>query len=175
MTVGPQLHHLSHFDGRLLQIEKIYRKLYAACRHAHSAIEAAIELRNRYRINPAFISSIRIETYGMAIRGHDHIEIKGIQSAKMSIPFSVVLALKTGSAGLGDYNERNLEDEEIHRLMDMIRIVEDPEISSWLPRKRAARVTIVTTDNNSFMTCVEYPKGEPENPITESEIIEKNR
>jgi 2-methylcitrate dehydratase PrpD len=92
----------------------------------------------------------------------------------MSIPFSVALALKTGHAGLGDYNETNLADEEILRLMGLVRIVEDPEISTWLPGKRAARVTIVSADN-SFTTCVEYPKGEPENPITESEIIEKNR
>jgi 2-methylcitrate dehydratase PrpD len=110
----------------------------------------------------------------MAIKGHDHKDIKGIQSAKMSIPFSVALALKTGGAGLGDYSETNLADEEILRLMGMVGIIEDPEISSWLPGKRAARVTIVTT-GDSFTACVEYPKGEPENPITESEIIEKNR
>ena len=57
--------------------------------------------------------------------------------------------------------------------MGVICIVEDPVISSWLPGKRAARVTIVAA-GNSFTTCVEYPKGEPENPITESDIIEKN-
>ena len=131
-------------------------------------------MKDRYNIDPASISSILIETYGMAIKGHDHKEIKGIQSAKMSIPFSVALALKTGGAGLGDYNERNLADEEIHRLMGLVCIVEDPEISSWLPGKRAARVTIVSGDH-SFTTCIEYPKGEPENPITESKIIEKNR
>ena len=155
-------------------METVYRKLYAACRHAHSAIEAAIILRKKNSIDSASISDILIETYGMAIKGHDHKEIKGIQSAKMSIPFSVALALKIGRAGLGDYNEINLTDEEIYRLMDLIRIVEDPEISSWLPGKRAARVTIVSA-GNSYSTCVEYPKGEPENPISATEIIEKNK
>lgn len=174
MTENPKIQYLSEFNEPYLQIERIYRKLYAACRHAHSAIEAAISMRNEYSIDPASISSILIETYGMAIKGHDHKDIKGVQSAKMSIPFSVALALKTGGAGLGDYNESNLSDEEIHRLMGLIQIVEDPEISSWIPEKRAARVTIVSADN-SFSTCVEYPKGEPENPIIESEIIKKNR
>ena len=174
MTENPKIQYLSEFNEPYLQIERIYRKLYAACRHAHSAIEAAISMRNEYSIDPASISSILIETYGMAIKGHDHKDIKGVQSAKMSIPFSIALALKTGGAGLGDYNESNLSDEEIHRLMGLIQIVEDPEISSWIPEKRAARVTIVSADN-SFSTCVEYPKGEPENPIIESEIIKKNR
>ncbi len=174
LTENPRIQFLTEFKENYLQIETIYRKLYAACRHAHSAIEAAISLRNGYGIDPSSISGILIETYGMAIKGHDHKDIKGIQPAKMSIPFSVALALKTGGAGLGDYSERNLADEEIHRLMGLVRIVEDPEISSWLPGKRAARVTIVSGDH-SFTTCIEYPKGEPENPITESEIIEKNR
>ena len=141
MTENPKIQYLSEFNEPYLQIERIYRKLYAACRHAHSAIEAAISMRNEYSIDPASISSILIETYGMAIKGHDQKDIKGIQSAKMSIPFCVALALKTGGAGLGDYNESNLSDEEIHRLMGLIQIVEDPEISSWLPGKRAARVS----------------------------------
>lgn len=174
LTENPQIQYLTEFKENYLQIETVYRKLYAACRHAHSAIEAAITLKKVYSIDFASISSILIETYGMAIKGHDHKEIKGIQSAKMSIPFSVALALKTGGAGLGDYNERNLADEEILRLMGVVHIVEDPEISSWLPGKRAARVTIVTADN-TFTSCVEYPKGEPENPISLLEIIEKSR
>lgn len=174
LTENPRIQYLSEFSEDYLQIETVYRKMYAACRHAHSAIEAAITLRNRFGIDPASISSICIETYGMAIKGHDHKDIKGIQSAKMSIPFSVALALKTGRAGLGDYNKRNLADDEIRRLMGLIRIVEDSEISSWLPGKRAARVTIVSA-GKSFTTCIEYPKGEPENPIAATEIIEKNR
>lgn len=174
LTENPKIQYLSEFDEPYLQIERIYRKLYAACRHAHSAIEAAITLRDQYHIDPTTISSILIETYGMAIKGHDHKEIKGIQSAKMSVPFSVALALKVGSAGLRDYNENNLTDKEIQRLTRLVNMIEDPEISSWLPRKRAAQVTIVSS-GESFMTCVEYPKGEPENPILRTEIMEKNR
>lgn len=173
LTENPRIQYLTEFKENYLQVETVYRKLYAACRHAHSAIEAAITLKNRYSIDPASISSILIETYGMAIKGHDHKEIKGIQSAKMSIPFSVALALKTGGAGLGDYNKRNLADEEIHRLMGIVRIVEDPEFSSWVPGRRAARVTIMSA-GGSFTTIVEYPKGEPENTLSEVEILTKN-
>ena len=174
MTENPRIQYLSEFDEPYLQIESIYRKPYAACRHAHSAIEAAITLKNLYQIDPASVSRIVIETYGMAIKGHDHKVIKGIQSAKMSVPFSVALALKIGGAGLRDYNESNLADAEVLRLTNVVDMIEDPEITSWLPNKRAAQVTIVT-GGKSYMCCVEYPKGEPENPMSESEIVDKNR
>lgn len=174
MTDNPKIQYLSEFNEPYLQIEKIYRKLYAACRHAHAAIEAAITLRNQHHIDPSMITGILIETYGMAIKGHDHKEIKGIQSAKMSTPFCVALALKFGNAGLRDYQEKNLADPDILRLTNVVDMVENQEMTSWLPNKRAARVTIVS-GGESYTLCVEYPKGEPENPITETEIIEKNR
>ena len=174
MTENPRIQYLREFDDPYLQVERVYRKLYAACRHAHSAIEAAITLKNQYQIDTASVSRIIIETYGMAIKGHDHKVIKGIQSAKMSVPFSVALALKTGNAGLRDYNERNLADEEILRLTNVVDMIEDPEITSWLPNKRAAQVSIVSA-GKSYVCCVEYPKGEPENPMSEFEIVEKNR
>ena len=174
MTENPRVNCLIEFGEPYLQVEGIYRKLYAACRHAHSAIEAAISLKNQYQIDTTTVSRIIIETYGMAIQGHDHKSIKSIQSAKMSVPFSVALALKTGSAGLMDYNESNLADEEILRLMNVVDMIEDPEITSWLPNKRAAQVTVVS-DGKSYVCCVEYPKGEPENPMSEFEIVEKNR
>lgn len=173
LAENPRIQFLCEFTEPYLQIEGIYRKMYAACRHAHSAIEAAITLMNQYNIDLASISTILIETYGMAIKGHDHKEIKGIPSAKMSVPFSVALALKKGSAGLKDYDEQSLTDPEIMHLMRLVNMIEDPEISSWLPDKRAAQVTILS-GGESFMTCVEYPKGEPENPMTEVEIITKN-
>ncbi|MBO7509712.1 MAG: MmgE/PrpD family protein, partial [Bacteroidales bacterium] len=53
-----------------------------------------------------------------------------------------------------------------------VSIVEDPEITSWLPEKRAARVTVVAM-GRSYVHLVEYPKGEPENPMSETEL--KNR
>ena len=174
MTENPQLKYLCEFEEPYFQIERIYRKMYAACRHAHSAIEAALTLKNQYQIDPASVSRIVIETYGMAIKGHDHKVIKGIQSAKMSVPFSVALALKVGNAGLRDYNESNLANEEILRLTNVVDMIEDPEITSWLPNRRAARVTVFSA-GKSYVCCVEYPKGEPENPMSEFEIVEKNR
>ena len=174
MTENPQLKYLCEFEEPYLQIERIYRKMYAACRHAHSAIEAALTLKNQYQIDPTSVSRIVIETYGMAIKGHEHKVIKGIQSAKMSVPFSVALALKVGNAGLRDYNESNLVNEEILRLTNAVEMVEDQEITSWLPNRRAARVTVFSA-GKSYVCCVEYPKGEPENPMSELEIVEKNR
>ena len=172
MTDQPAMSFLTEFDGMEYQIEGIYRKPYAACRHGHAAIEAALRLKQDYDLKPSGIRHILIETYGMAIKGHDHKMIQGIPSAKMSIPFSVALALFKGAAGVEDYNESTIHDPDILALAGRVEMTEDPEIASWIPAKRAARVTI-SASGGIFRCQVDFPKGEPENPMTESEIKAK--
>ena len=172
MTENPKLEYLTSFKEDYYQIEKIYRKPYAACRHGHSAIEAVLKLREAHHFEFSDITGIRIETYGMAIKGHNHKEIKGIQSAKMSIPFGVALALVNGSAGLKDYTEETIRNQFILNLASKVEMVEDGEISSWVPQKRAARV-IIETSTGSYQFEVDYPKGEPENPMDKKEIENK--
>ena len=172
MTENPKLEFLNSFVKGRYQIEFVYRKLYAACRHAHSAIEAALRLRREHQLDADDIVGIRIETYGMAIKGHDHKEIRGVQSAKMSIPFGVALALVRGGAGLKDYSEESIHDQRVLNLASKVEMVENDEFSSWVPRKRAARI-FISTASQEYVCQVDYPKGEPENPIGEDLIIEK--
>lgn len=172
MSDSPKLGFLTSFVEDYYQIEKIYRKPYAACRHAHSAIEAALKLRSRYSLDINKIDSIRIETYNMAIIGHDHKVINSVQSAKMSVPFSVALALVKGNAGLTDYCQENMLDKDVLNTLNKIVMVNDSLIDSWLPNKRAARV-IIQSGEDVYCDLVEYPKGEPENAMSEQEIISR--
>ena len=47
------------------------------------------------------------------------------------------------------------------------------ELTSWSPQRRAAIVKITTTDGKVFSHEVDYPKGEPENPMSKQEVIAK--
>ena len=86
-------------------IMKSYTKPYASCRYTHPPVEAAINLRNRYGLKPDMIDRIRVETYNLAVSGHDHTDIQGAYSAKMSTPYSTAVALIYGKAGLQEFGE----------------------------------------------------------------------
>ena len=101
MTDDPHTEYLTDFNSDTLCIEQIYQKVYAACRHAHPAIEASLALRDSVKIED--IESVEVRAYKLAVAGHDHTEIESISSAKMSIPFSVAVALVTGEAGLNAF------------------------------------------------------------------------
>jgi len=155
-------------DGQL-EIERIYMKPYAACRHSHPAIEAAQNILKEHKIDYEAIDEIKIATYQAAVEGHDHQEILGVGSAKMSIPYSVAAALRFGKAGIDEFSLEHIQDQSVKRLMAKIEVRVDEGLTKLAPAMRAAIVDIKVQGNN-FTDRVNYPLGEPENPMSDSEI-----
>ena len=173
MSENPNIEVLTHFSDNHYEIERIYRKPYAACRHCHPAIEAALIIKHENNLKVDDIASVRVETYKLAVGGHDHKNVQGVASAKLSTPFSVALALVKDQAGMDDFNLANIQDNVIIDLCNKVDVVANDELTSWSPQKRAAIVSITTTDGNRYSWEVDYPKGEPENPLTRSEVEAK--
>lgn len=174
MTDELKLEYLTDFSSDKLLIETIYMKPYAACRHCHPSIEAALHIRQQDGFNIDGIESIHVDTYKLAVAGHDHTEIKGANSAKMSIPYSLAVALCTGKAGLDEFTDNYISDAAIQNITEKVSVSDDDELTALCPQKRVAKVTI-TTKNGIFSKRVEYPKGEPENPLTQQELEDKFR
>ena len=148
-------------------IMKSYTKPYASCRYTHPAVEAAIRMRDR--VKSADVEEILVETYDLAVSGHEHTEIPGSYSAKMSIPYATAAGLLYGKAGLQEFSEEAIRNEEILALTRKVRVVADRALSAIFPGVQAAVVTIRTTDG-SWSERVDFPKGEPENPLTDEEF-----
>lgn len=172
MTDDPHTGYLTDFSGDKLCIEQIYQKVYAACRHAHPAIEAALTLRDSIVIED--IDEIEVEAYRLAVAGHDHTEVSSVSSAKMSIPFGVAVALVTGNAGIMAFTDETINDETILKLTKKVRVIENMELTALCPDKRASILTI-HTKKGVFSKRVYYPKGEPENPLSQKELEDKFR
>lgn len=173
MTDTPHPEFLTDFDSETLCIEQIYQKVYAACRHAHPAIEAALALRNEIDIDR--IEKIEVRAYRLAVAGHDHTQIQGVGSAKMSIPFGVAVALVIGSAGLTSYSDNTVANEKVLELTRKVVVLEDEELTALCPDKRASILTICMSDGKKLTKRVDYPKGEPENPLSKEELQAKFR
>jgi 2-methylcitrate dehydratase PrpD len=132
-----------------------------------------LEIRSKYKILEKEIDHVIIRTYKAVIGKHDHNEIFGISSAKMSIPFSAALSLVLGQAGINDFCDENLKNHEINSLMKRIKVYSEAELTSLVPNKRAAIVEVYTIDGRKLSERVDYPKGEPENPLSDQELKDK--
>ena len=163
---------MTHKLGQEFEICNVYLKLYAACRHAHAAIDAALEASRTAHIDPQEISKISIQTYPAAIRLAGMTNATTPSAGRFSIPFSVALAIIKQDAGADKYSEENVRDQRIQALAGNVHLSVSTKWEKLYPEKRGATVSI-TDKNRTWSAEVELAKGEPENPASWEEIHEK--
>lgn len=156
-----------------LYLEKIYQKPYASCRHTHPEIEACFKIRQTEGFDVKDVEKVEITTYKGVIGKHDFKDIHGESSARMSIPYSAVIALWTGKAGISEFEEPYVSNPDILDLTQRVEIIPDEELSRLVPDKRVAIVKVFMHNGTVLTEKVEYPKGEPENPLTPDENLAK--
>ena len=98
---------------------------------------------------------------------------KSIVDAQFSMPFGAALAIMYGRTSLEEYVQENVTSPHIKEIMKKVSCVEDPELEREFPKKWPASVEIVTKRGDRYAATIEYPKGDPENPLSWDELIDK--
>jgi 2-methylcitrate dehydratase len=66
-------------------------------------------------------------------------------------------------------------DARIRAQLNKVKVIADPEIEAVFPELQRVRVIIRTTDGRELEKQLDYPKGDPRNPLTDDEIAGKFR
>lgn len=143
-----------------------YHKPYAACRHVHAAVYASVKAAEQQSIDYRDVEKIDIRMYGQGIKGHNYTDIPSPAAGKMSAPYCIALALKTGDVGINSFTQENVDDEEIQSLTRKVTVTENPEFTALVPKKRAAEATITLKNGETSYFRADYAPGEPEIPLT---------
>jgi 2-methylcitrate dehydratase PrpD len=159
--------------GKEFELCQVYIKLYAACRHAHACIDAALLAFQQSRKPVEEIDSILIETYPVAIRLAGIKEATTPSAGRFSIPFSVALALIKGDAGAEQYSLENINNPRIQELAKRVTLRVSPLWEKVYPQRRGATVRIKDRNGREWVAEVPLAKGEPENPALWEEIYRK--
>jgi 2-methylcitrate dehydratase PrpD len=93
--------------------------------------------------------------------------------AQITIPYPVAVAFIEESAGFKEFQEASIKRTDVAELARRVRTELDPEIDALFPKRFAGRVTVFTRGGEQMTQMIEFPKGEPENPMSESELQEK--
>jgi len=152
-------------------IANTYFKPYAVCRWAHAAVDAVLELKQRHAVQAGSISAIEVETFAEVTRLANYAPRNTI-AAQFSIPFALAVALLRDRIGPAEVSDANLRDPAVLDLAGKVRVRVDDELDRQFPAKTMARVTISTAAGD-YRTSVEYPRGNPENPLSDRELDAK--
>ena len=148
-------------------------KYYASCGHTHSAIEGALKAWREVNLDLAAIRSITVYIYQGALDLLKDVEPITPYLAKFNLPFCIATALNFGHVDLDDFTDKRLINPKLLALMDLISLKEDPKLTQQYPQKWPSRVEILATNGKTYEGFCEFPKGDPENPFSEKELIEK--
>jgi 2-methylcitrate dehydratase PrpD len=137
-------------------------KPWAACRHTHPAIDAALELR----ACGTLLAPVTIETYADALTFCDRPNPITVADAKFSLQHAVAVVIARGEPTPTDF-----EPDAIAALAGVraqISVVEAPALTAAYPAHFGA--TIKTAHDNVTLSDA---RGDPERPLSREGIIAK--
>jgi 2-methylcitrate dehydratase PrpD len=116
-----------------------------------------------------------VHTYGIAeLAVGKRIKMKDtFVSAQFSIPYVVAVCLTDGALGPLQLTEKRMADEGLFRLSEKVTVRTDETLNKLYPERTATRVEITLTGNRKFTKQIDIPKGDPRDPMTETDIIKK--
>lgn len=140
------------------RIHEVSFKLWAACRHAHPAIDCALELRAQGELKAPF----RAETYADALTFCDRPDPVTETEAKFSLQHAVAVIASGREATPDDFTPAAIA--ELASLRAQVSVVEDAAITARYPAHFGARV--------NGLELVDT-RGDPERPVDEAAIRAK--
>lgn len=144
-------------------------KPYPCCRDTHGCIDASIGLVKESSISAEEISRVEYhsgEVAGVALHAPP---TTGLQ-AKLSMQYCISVALLFGQIRLVHFSDEMILEPRIQSLMKKIDRSRHEEVDPL-----SARVTIHFRNGKEASRTVRKPKGDPENPLSQTELIMKYR
>ena len=152
-------------------ILKTYFKPYAVCRWAHAAVDGVLELKHRHQLRIEEIETIQVETFWEVTRLANDQPSNTI-AAQFSIQFALAVALLYDRIGPAEVSDAHIRDPAILNLARKVQVSVDDALDRQFPAKTMARVTM-HTQRGDYRTTIEYPRGNPENPLSSAELEAK--
>jgi 2-methylcitrate dehydratase PrpD len=153
-------------------LENCY-KMHSCCGHTHTAIDVAQDLRS-----DSEMAAIAIELYGPGYEIVKEMNPRTPYQAKFSIAYCVAAALVEGRVGLeqfdaGRFGPEGVRDAAIAKLLAKTRVTVADDLTAKYPAAWPARVAITLVDGTVLRGASDFPRGNPENPVSTAGLEEK--
>ncbi len=152
-------------------------KPHATCRYNHAPVDVVIRLCREHDIQPGEVLRVDVRVpqtcVMIVIEPHDvKVDPQSVVDAQFSLHYAVAVALLRRRAGLDEFTDDFLRSKVHASLIGKIHCRGDEEMEREFPDKWQAHVKIETA-RGAFEGRQEYPKGDPRNPLSWEELIER--
>lgn len=143
-----------------------------------SALDAVLEIAQREpNLKPEDVERILVRTTrGVAFnKAFATFPPRDFWEAQNSLPYILAAAFIDRKFGLEQIAEERLHDQRILGLASKVKLEHSEEADRQPPQSKTAFVDVFHRDGKTRTSRVDYPRGEPENPLTTEQLHAKFR
>ncbi len=175
---GPQwkLELLTDGLGESWRITQCGMKAFPTEALTHTPISAVLDLVKTNNVHPEQVEKIQIRSLARAadiLSDPSKYDPRNKETADHSLPYVIAAALVERQVTPAQFTIEKITNPRIREQLNKIEVVADPEIEKVFPALQRVIVNINTTDGRTFSKQLDYPKGDPRNPLTDQEVEEK--
>lgn len=163
---------VAELDKWALMTPGLSVKKYPCCYCTHASIDAALALRDQYKIDPAAVRAITTELspFYLSPLIH-HRPATGLQG-KFSIEYTLAAALLDGRVALASFTDDMVQRAQARTLVEKAG-AQANKVKGEGVAATFARLHIELGDGGSLVKEVPEPRGAADNPMSDDEIEAK--
>jgi len=175
---GPEwkLNLLTDGLGESWRITQCGMKFFPTEALTHAPISAVLDLVKENDLHPDQIEKVQVRSLARAadiLSDPSKYDPHTKETADHSLPYVIAAAIVDRQVTPAQFEMKKIMDPKIREQLNKVEVVADPEIEKVFPALQRVIVNISTRDGRSFEKQLDYPKGDPRNPLTDAEIEEK--
>src|SRR5271165_4096042 len=175
---GPEwkLNILTDGMGDSWRITQCGMKAFPTEALTHTPISAVLDLVREHDLKPEQVQKIHIRSLARAadiLSDPSKYDPHTKETADHSLPYVIAAAIAERQVTPLQFTPGKIMDPVIRAQLRKVQVVADPEIEKLFPALQRVIVRIHTIDGREFSKQLDYPKGDPRNPLTDKEIEEK--
>lgn len=165
-------------EGPEFRIARCGMKAFPTEALTHSPISCALDLSEGKGYAPEEIEWVEVRTTARAkdiLSDPSKYIPSSKETADHSLPYTIAVALLDGAVTTDSFTPKRLNDPVLPGVMAKVRVEADPEIDAAFPKFKRAEVVLKLAGAEPRRARVDYPKGDPRNPMSDAELETKFR
>jgi 2-methylcitrate dehydratase len=142
----------------------------------HAPISATLDIVRTEDLAPEQIAEVHVRSLRRAadiLADPSKYDPRSKETADHSLPYVLAAAIVDRNVTPAQFTAAKIADPRVRAQLPKVKVVPDPEIEKVFPALQRVVVTITTSDGRRFEQRLDFPKGDPRNPLGDDEVEAK--
>ncbi len=142
----------------------------------HTHISCLLNAMNKNNLTYEDIEEVRVTAFAQAydiLFDPAKYRPESRETADHSLPYCLAAAMVDKKISTQSFSDEKLNDPRIYEVIDKIKGEPSIEFEKMFPAKQPSKVVVKTKDGNEYSEYMEYPKGDPREPMTIEDLDNK--